>query len=70
MTASRGIPLRMRNTCISGTLCTENQNTKFLSNNFFPQKTEPLRIKWKKINCTAEQTTYDNMAHALCMLDK
>ena len=46
----------------------ENQNTHFMLSNFFFLKSCRLWDKAEK-HCRAGQTTNDNMAHALCMLD-
>jgi len=51
------------------TSCTENQNTHFMFNNFFPPEIRAFYvIMWKKY-CTPRQATDDNRAHAHCMLD-
>jgi hypothetical protein len=51
----------------SDKICRENQNTRFMFNNFFPQKSCRL---WDNVAkyCRAGQATDDNMAHAHCML--
>jgi len=56
----------MRN--VSDELCTENQNTYLIFNNFFPRKSCLLWDNVKKY-CTAGQATDDNMVHAHWMLD-
>jgi hypothetical protein len=58
---SRSVLLRMRN--VSDKSYKENQNTHFVFSNFFP-KISPFMRK-----CGAGQGTYNNMAHAHCMLD-
>jgi hypothetical protein len=47
--------------------CRENQNTRFMLNNFFSENRNVHEIMWKKLY--SRQATDDNMAHAHCMLD-
>jgi hypothetical protein len=42
---SRSVLLRMRN--VSDKICTENQNTHFMFNNFFPENLAVYEIMWK-----------------------
>jgi len=50
--------------------CRENQNTHFMSNNFFPPKIVCcLRDNAKKKYCTAGQDTDDSKTNTHCMLD-
>jgi len=60
------ISFRMRN--VSHVGCTGNQNTHFLSVNFFFSKILPFMRNVEKY-CRAGQATADNMAHAHFMLD-
>jgi hypothetical protein len=55
----------MRN--FSEVICRENQNTRFMLNNFFFRK---LYLLWDNVAkyCRAGPATKDNMAHAHCML--
>jgi len=55
----------MRN--VSDKSCRENQNTHFVLNNIIPKTVSFMRYVEKY--CRIGQTTDDNMAHALYMLD-
>jgi hypothetical protein len=55
--------LIMRN--FSERVCTENQNTHFMSNKCFLLKF----VAFKRLCGKGRQATDDNMAHALCVLD-
>jgi hypothetical protein len=46
----------------------ENQNARFMFNNFVFEKSFPLRDNVEKC-CGAGRATDDNTAHAHCMLD-
>jgi hypothetical protein len=45
---------------VSDKSCTENQNTHFMSNNFFSENRAVYEIMWKKYG-RARQTTDDNI---------
>ena len=62
---SRSILLRMRNFLDKS--CRENQNTHFMSSNFYQQS----RRLWNNVENygRAGQVTDNSMAHAHCMLD-
>jgi len=62
---SRSFLLSIRN--VSDKSCRENQNTKFIFNNFFFRKSCPLWDNTEKY-ITAGQATDDNMALKHCML--
>ena len=50
--------------------CTQNQNTHSVFIQHFFENRTAYEIKWKKKKfCIAGQATYENMAHAHCMLD-
>ena len=66
MIISRSVFLIMRN--VTDKICREKQNTRFMFNNFFFRILCRLRDNLGK-HCTAGQATYDNMAHAHCMLN-
>jgi hypothetical protein len=49
--------------------CRENENKHFMLSNFFPKNLAVYEIMWKNV-VEPERPTDDNMAHALCTLDK
>jgi hypothetical protein len=57
----------MRN--VSDETCRENQNTRFMFDNFFFPQNHAVCDNVEKY-CRAGQAADDNMAHALCVLDK
>jgi hypothetical protein len=64
---SRSFLLIMRN--VSDKSCRVNQNVHFVFGNFFNSKIVPFMRKCGKNIVETGQATYDNMAHAQCMLD-
>ena len=68
MITSLRILLKVRN--VSDKSCRENQNTRFMSNNFiFFEKRAVYEIMWKKYYRVGRATWQYNVAPALCMLD-
>ena len=68
MITSRLILLKVRN--VSDECCTENQNTRFMSNNFiFFRKTCRLWEKVENYGRVGRATRHYNTAPALCVLD-
>ena len=63
MIISRSVLIKMKN--VSDKSCSENQNTHFMSNNFFNRVV--YEIMWN--NTVAVQASDDNMAYARYMLD-
>ena len=66
---SRSFLPRMRN--VSGKSCRENQNTRFVFNNFcfFFENHAVYEVTWKNIaELDGHRCQYNN-AHGLCMLD-
>jgi len=53
---------------VADRICTENQNTHFMFNNFFPENRNVYEIMWENI-CRAGEATGGNMTHAYCVLE-